>query len=166
MEEYAQLISDLKSEDDEKKRKAAAKIGETGDERLIPILIETIEKTDNHWVRNAIANALRELDAEESIPVLIKLIKKVGEKHSGSLIYALQVMDCRPVVNEIAEFLCSENFEQRELSLQIIEDMEGCLESDKKEEAIEKIRRYRETGATPETKKYLDHALKILKEDL
>lgn len=92
--------------------KAAHALGDMGDYRAAPILIEMLQKTNEPAIRNAAAVGLRELGDERALCPLLSLINDPKtEGNRGTLIYALEGFDCSKLLPLLTELVITGNFE-------------------------------------------------------
>lgn len=75
---------------------------------LIPELISILKSTRSKLIRNAIAIALRRLRAQEALKTLVKEARNPEfQGYSGTLVYAMQTLDCRAILHELADFVAN-----------------------------------------------------------
>jgi HEAT repeat protein len=112
MATFDDLISQLRSSDPEKVREAALALGDLGDRRAVPALIDILRESWNPDVWNGAAVALRDLGDPRAVDALIERIRDPKtEKSRGTLVYALQVFDCLPHAELLLELVLTGNFE-------------------------------------------------------
>lgn len=124
MEDFESLTEQLQSANSTLVEKAISSLVHLQDKRAIPYLLSLLSSTDDTIIRNSAALALGDMRANEAVTALIKLIndpKNINKR--GTLIYALQSLDCSKVIKDVVKIICDGNFECREMALQIIEEM-------------------------------------------
>ncbi|MBN3527245.1 HEAT repeat domain-containing protein [Paenibacillus apiarius] len=92
----------------------------------IPLLIEFLQKTNNHQLRNEIALCLSDIGDDEVVKPLIDIInhpKRLGSR--GTLLYALQPFDCSQHLDFLLNLLITGNFEVQAEAFQLIEAIRG-----------------------------------------
>ena len=81
--------------------------------------------------RNTVALTLSELNCDESIPCIIKIIKNEYEsKYIGTLVYSLQNLNCADYINQIFFLLYSGNYEVRRNMFELIEQNKDKISSE------------------------------------
>ncbi|GAC1542943.1 MAG: hypothetical protein NVS2B7_16370 [Herpetosiphon sp.] len=121
---------------------AAHSLGDLGDARAVPVLIHLLRTTNESSIRNAAAVGLRELGDSAAVPALLSEIrnpKNVSDR--GTLVYALQMLDVRSVIVELARTFCDGNYEVLQMGLFVIEGIKGPLNVTSKQDAIGVIQR-------------------------
>jgi HEAT repeat protein len=112
MDAFDDLIAQLGSPDPERIREAALALGDLGDKRAVPPLIEVLRQSWNPDVWNAAAVALRDLGDERVVEPLVERIRDPKtEKSRGTLVYALQVFDLLAHAELLLELVLTGNFE-------------------------------------------------------
>ena len=101
---------------------------------FINYLIEQLSKyrmpVENNQ-RNTVALTLSELNCDESIPCIIKIIKNEYEsKYIGTLVYSLQNLNCADYINQIFFLLYSGNYEVRRNMFELIEQKKDKISSE------------------------------------
>jgi hypothetical protein len=92
-------------------------------ENAVPLLIDYLKSTENHWIRNAIAITLSDIGSKKAIEPLIEMInhpKTLG--YRGSLLYALKPFDCSAHLETLVYHMLTGNFEVQANSYQLIEE--------------------------------------------
>lgn len=119
-------------------------IEEIGEKKLneaIPYLIEQLESTENHLLRNTIALALSDIGNQDAVEPIINMLKHPRTKgYRGTLLAALEPFDYSPHIDMLVDFLIEGNFEVSRKSLLLIELLVENVSDEKKKEYIEKIR--------------------------
>jgi HEAT repeat protein len=71
-----------------------------------------LTKEKSTRLRNALALSLGDLQANETVPLLIKFIKDPeNESKRGSFVYALQKLDCKEFFLDIVDLICTGDYE-------------------------------------------------------
>lgn len=90
---------------------ASDKLAEIGGQEVLDFLISLLE-SDNVHLRNLAALALREIGDNQALEPLLKSINKDGKKnHRGTMVYALQTLDCSCKLPELFDLLFYGRFE-------------------------------------------------------
>lgn len=138
MSTFDGLVSRLHSGDREDVCQAARSLGDLGDQRAVPILIQLLRSTSDHGVKNAIAIALQELANPVAVEPLLQEIREPKNFHySGTLIWALGSMNARAAVVDLAHVVCRSEFEAVLMAIGVMHEFHGPLECEKQTEAIE-----------------------------
>jgi len=128
--EQATLIAQLSSSNPAEAIEAAKALGRcepTLD--LSNALLDVLHITEHHTVRDAVAIALSDLGEPRSVPVLIALVgDRKTEGHRGTLIYALEGFDVRPVLRELVGLVVTGGFEVRHQAFTAIETIDGEID--------------------------------------
>lgn len=107
----------------------------------VPFLIEKLESTDNHLLRNAIALALSDIGSSEAIEPLINMIRHPKTKgYRGTLLSALEPFDYSAHFEMLVDFLYEGNFEVSRKSLILIEAIIKNIPDEIRQRCITKIR--------------------------
>ncbi len=76
-------------------------------------------------VRNRAALIIRKIaDNQAIMPLLSAIFKKRNRNYNGTLVYALQVLDCSNYLKEIFKILFFEGFEAKHMAYSILCDQE------------------------------------------
>lgn len=140
---------------------AIKKIENIGREKrkdFVPFLLEVLKKTDDNLLRNAVALALSDMRSQEAVEPLIELIqhpKTLGSK--GTLLYALESLDCSQHIEVLVELLTGYGLEVSMHSIQILEKSLDELSVNEKIKIALKIKNKYE---------YLQNQVEILEEAL
>lgn len=88
--------------------------------------------SDTNWkYKNAAAVGLRDYGDDRAIPILFQAINDPGNKdRNGTFVYALQTLDCRGVIVELADLICNGDYEVSEMALQAIETLKSPIPAD------------------------------------
>lgn len=95
------------SSDEDKIGEAAALLGELGYTESLESLIELLLGTQSQRIRNGAALGLRELGNQRALEPLVKTIK-LAPQNSSTLVYALEVLDCRDIIKFLVEIFISQ----------------------------------------------------------
>ncbi len=125
-------------------------------------LIDFLQKTDNSDFRNTIAIALADLQYQDAVPVLVKLIHKYHNTDNyASLIYALSLLNCEQYICELVYLIYHGNFEARHNMYNIIADNIEKMSLQNRNMMIQEINRYIED--CEDKKSLLIDTIEILK---
>lgn len=124
--EIDKLKSDILSDDWEKMIPASNRIFEIGGQENINYLINLLDN-ENSSVRNAVALTFRDNKYNEAIEPLLKAINKIENvSHRGTMVYALETMDCKVKFRELFILLFNgiNNWEVQNSVLTILDEQE------------------------------------------
>lgn len=103
--EFEQLKKDIFSEDWELVKSAADRLGEIGGDEVVDFLISLLS-LENSGIRNRAALALRDIGDNKAVKPLLKAIfKKENLNYNGTMVYALEALDCSKNLKEIFKIL-------------------------------------------------------------
>jgi|JI7StandDraft_1071085.scaffolds.fasta_scaffold407577_2 hypothetical protein len=89
-------------------------------DNLIKILASSSPK-----IRNRVALKLKDLKYNQAVKPLLSAIFKKGNRHyNGTLVYALQDLDCSHYLKEIFQILFFEGYEAKYMAYQILYNQE------------------------------------------
>jgi hypothetical protein len=136
MEEgFEALLSRLRGGDEEAAQEAAQALGDRGDPRAIPALMEALRVTRDRGVRNRAALALADLKAHEAVPLLLRVAwGQLDGGDPGTLIYALESLNCRDHFKDVAFFLWHGDPECVASAANILQDIDFALDPAKRTE--------------------------------
>ncbi len=138
--EYQQYIDRLHSNYADTVIKAAHALGDLGDRRAVPILIDLLQTTPDPSIRNAAAVGLRELGDDSALHPLIALIMSPKtEQHRGTLIYALEGFDSSPVLEVLVDLVITGNFEVSHQAFSVIESIETVVSEETLNRCLQNI---------------------------
>lgn len=141
MNDYQTLVQMLRQSDEAQVVQAAHALGELGDLRAVDSLIELLSTTSNSRARNAAAIGLRDLGDNRAVLPLMEQIKlPAAAGYRGTLIYALEALDARPFVTDLAKLMCTGNFEEMSMVLRVIRTFEDPLSTDDCQQALAILR--------------------------
>jgi HEAT repeat protein len=139
---YHKHLEGLSSHDPDLVIKASHALGDLGDPRAVPALIELLDKTDNHRIRNAVAFALGELGDQRALqPIARLLTDPKTEGYRGTLVYSLRGLDCSPILPLLVDLVAGGNFEVSHEAFMAIESIESEIEPGTLEVCIRKIKK-------------------------
>lgn len=120
----SELVDDLQSDDWEIAEEASevlvARGGTDVVDSLIPLLRSTVIRV-RYWA----AHVLREIGDDRAVEPLVNAINvPENRNYSGSLVYALQTLDCRHYFLFLFDLAIEGDFEVRSLVLMILEEQE------------------------------------------
>lgn len=118
------LLDDLRSDDWEIAEGASEVLVARGGADVVDSLIQLLRSTDGR-TRNRAAMALREIGDDRAVHPLVDAIS-VPENcnNRGTLVYALQTLDCRNYFQFLFDLAIEGNYEVRCMVLMIFEDQE------------------------------------------
>jgi HEAT repeat protein len=126
-QEIKQLKSDLFTADNWDKRKtSSSRLFEIGGQENIDYLIGLLDQ-ENSLVRNAVAMTFMDNKFNEALePLLISINKAEHIKSRGTLVYALNALDCSQKLRELFDILFSatRNWEVQSGILTVLEEQE------------------------------------------
>lgn len=138
---YQKYVDQLHSGNRDLVIKAAHALGDMGDSRAAPILIEILEKTNEPAIRNAAAVGLRELGDERALYPIVSLINDPKtEGNRGTLIYALEGFNCYDLLPFLVKLIIDGNFEVSHQAFSVIESIDIEIDSDTLDICIKKIK--------------------------
>jgi len=160
-------IKDLEQKiDDNRVDDAICIIEEIGEKKfndVVPFLINKLESTDNHMLRNAIALALSDIGSEEALEPIINMLKDPKTKgYRGTLLAALEAFDYSQYFEMIVDFLYEGNFEVSRKSLILIESVVKNIPDEIIKKCIIKIKN--EIENLEEKIDFLSESLSVLTE--
>ena len=90
----------------------AIELARSGEPAAMATVMHVLTTTNDHALRNACAIALGDVHAEELVAVVGRLLRDPRtENHRGSLIYALEESDVRPILATLVEVALSSEYE-------------------------------------------------------
>ncbi len=132
------LVSALTHPDDEVVFGSAIALGDLGDRRAVPVLIDLLESARSRRVANGAAIGLRELAGPRALePVLRRIHDPRNRDYTGTLIYALETLDARSAVVDLAGFICEGEYEAAWMSVIAMDAFEGPPEAERRREAMD-----------------------------
>lgn len=115
------LKKSIFSDDWELVKKSAQRLGELGGKEITDFLISLLEKS-NLGIRNRAALALEEIRDDRAIEPLLKSInKKENFNFNGTMVFALESLDCSKHLTEIFEILFYQTYESKMGAMSILD---------------------------------------------
>ena len=104
---------EIQSEDWEVALNAADNLGKIGGDNIVKFLIELLESNDAR-IRNAASLSIRETKDSRAIqPLLKSIFKPENRDYNGTMVYALQTLDCKNQLVELFKILFYESYESK-----------------------------------------------------
>lgn len=129
--EYEFHLERLSSDDREVARDAAHALGDLGDGRAVEPLVRLMESTRDAIRWNAAAVGLRELEDPRAVEPLIRMIRDPKtEGARGTLVWALEVFDCAPYIEELVRLVIRDNYEVARNAASAIVGIEGEIDAE------------------------------------
>ena len=111
--EIEQLKKNIFSDDWELVKSSADKLGKIGGNEVVDFLISLL-LLDDSGIRNRAALALENLKDNKSLePLLAAIFKKENHNYNGTLVFALESLDCSEKLKEIFRILFYESYEAK-----------------------------------------------------
>ena len=109
VQEIEKLKNDIFSSDWDKMKASANRLFEIGGQENIDYLLGLLDQT-NSEVRNAVALTFRDNEFNDALePILNSINKKENKGYTGTLVYALEKLDCRLKLKELFNILFDNN---------------------------------------------------------
>ncbi len=135
------MIHQLKSDDKSAVISAIQELVELGDYATIPYLIELLETTSNHTIRDQVALALRDIGDERAVNAIANLLTDSKTiNHRGTLVYALSAFDCTEIMPFLVDLIISGGFEVSREAFLVIENIEGEIAPNVWDECQNKVK--------------------------
>src|SRR5205823_6669882 len=101
----------------------------------VPVLLKLLRNDPRIRVKNGAALGLRDLSANQAVPVLIQLIEnKTYRRTRGTFVYSLQTLDWySQYFYAVARLLIDENYEVREMAFMALQEAAQKMTRDQKE---------------------------------
>ena len=104
-QEIEKLKNDIFSDNSDKIKAAADRLFEIGGQENIDYLIKLVEQ-ENSKIRDVVALLIRDNELNEALEPLLKSInKKEFKGYTGTMVYALEKLDCSKKLNELFDLL-------------------------------------------------------------
>ena len=130
----------------------------------ISYLIDQLESTDNHLLRNAIAICLAKLRVEEAVDPLFKVLSNPKTQgFRGTLLASLESFDYSSHIDILVRFICEGNFEVSRKAFLLVEEVEQDIPNETKLKYISTIKS--EIEKLVEKTNFLLEAIDIFTED-
>lgn len=115
------LKKNIFSDDWELVKKSAERLGELGGQDITDFLISLLDQSDS-GIRNRAALALEEIRDKRAVEPLLKAInKKENFNFNGTMVFALESLDCSKYLVEIFEILFSQTYESQMSAMSILD---------------------------------------------
>jgi HEAT repeat protein len=120
--EFEQLKKDIFSEDWELVKSSAKRLGKIGGDEVINFLTSLLE-VDASGIRNRAALALEDIRDNRAVEPLLKAIfKRENHNYNGTMVFALESLDCSKKLKEIFRILFYETYEAKLSAYAILDD--------------------------------------------
>jgi len=120
--EFEQLKKDVFSDDWELVKSSADRLGQIGGNEVVDFLISLIA-LDNSGIRNRAALALEDIKDNRALePLLTAIFKKENHNYNGTMVFALESLDCSQKLKEIFRILFYETYESKISAYAILSD--------------------------------------------
>lgn len=107
--EIVRLKTDIFSDDWEKMKEATNRLFEIGGQANIDFLIGLLDH-QNSGIRNAVSLTFRKNKFNDALePILKSIIKKEYKGYTGTMVYALENLDCSKKLRELFDILFEAN---------------------------------------------------------
>lgn len=104
---------EIQSENWEVAFNAAESLSKIGGEDIVNFLIELLD-SDKPRIRNAAALSIREIKNNRAIePLLKSIFKTENRNYNGTMVYALETLDCKNHLVELFKILFYESYESK-----------------------------------------------------
>lgn len=122
--EVSQLKKDVFSDDWETVKSSMSKLAKIGGDEVVLFLIKLLEQKDS-GIRNRAALAIEELKDNRAVEPLINSIRKrENHNYNGTMVFALESLDCSDKIVEIFRILFEETYESKVSANAILEEQE------------------------------------------
>ncbi len=109
VQEIEKLKNDIFSGDWDKMKASANRLFEIGGQENIDYLLGLLDQT-NSEVRNAVALTFRDNEFNDALETILNSInKKENKGYTGTMVYALEKLDCRLKLKELFNILFDNN---------------------------------------------------------
>ena len=120
--EFNQLQKDIFSDDWETVKLAGNRLGKIGGKEVVDFLISLLN-LDNSGIRNRAALALEEIKDSRAVEaLLIAIFKKENHDYNGTMVFALESLDCSKKLKEIFRILFFDTYEAKISAYEIVFD--------------------------------------------
>ena len=121
---------------------AAASLADRGAVAAIPALRITLSAvTTPAAVRNAVAIALSDLKDEGLVPLVGELLRDPRTQgNRGTLLYAIESFDNRPLLRELTHLVIHGGFEVRHQAFQNIASIHGTVDRERWQESLSRVK--------------------------
>lgn len=122
--EIEKLKSDVFSDDWELVKYSADRLGRIGGDEVVDFLISLVALEDSS-IRNRAALALKEIKDNRALePLLIAILKKENLNYNGTMVFALESLDCSKKIKDIFRILFYEGYEAKCSAYVILDEQE------------------------------------------
>ncbi len=116
------IKADFFSPDPKVATAASDKLGELGGDEVIAFLIPILE-SENAWLRNSAALALRDIGDNRAVEPLFHAIQKPENANNrGTLVYALEELDCSQKLPELFDILFYARYEAKMSAATVLDE--------------------------------------------
>lgn len=120
--EIEQLKKNIFSDDREIMKHAVDGLAKIGGDEIVGFLISLIT-LDDSGIRNRAALALKDIKDNKAVePLFNAIFKRENHNNNGTLVYALESLDCRQNLKEIFKILFYETYESKVSDLTILSE--------------------------------------------
>ena len=120
--EIENLKKDVFSDDWELVKSSVNRLGQIGGNYVVDFLISLIS-LENSSIRNRAALALYEIKDQRALePLLNAIFKKENHNYNGTMVFALESLDCSKKLKEIFKILFYQTYESKISAYSIISD--------------------------------------------
>jgi hypothetical protein len=120
--EIEELKKNVFSDDWELVKSSADRLGKIGGDEVVEFLISLIA-SDNPGIRNRAALALEDIKDNRALePLLTAIFKKENFNYNGTMVFALESLDCSQKLKEIFKILFYETYEAKVSAFAILAD--------------------------------------------
>jgi hypothetical protein len=121
-EQLDKLKQDVFSDDWEKVKDACHQLGEIGGEEVFQFLLELLKLPDS-GIRNRAALALRTIADSRAVKPLLDSIRQIANhNYNGTMVYALETLDCGDCLKELFQILFYESYEAKVSAMAILDE--------------------------------------------
>jgi hypothetical protein len=122
--EIEQLKKDILSDNWDLILLASNRLSKIGGEKVVTFLISLLS-SENPLTRNGVALALKNIQDNRALePLLAAIFKKENHAYNGTMVYALESLDCSKKLKEIFQILFYETFESKMSAYSILSNQE------------------------------------------
>ena len=137
----SEIVRRLRSPNDEVAIAAANTLGTKGFREAVPALLEVLQNTDVHALRNAVAIALADLQAPEALSAIATAIRSEATAgHRGTLIHALGHFDCSGEFQLLVDTVANDTWEARHEAFRILNTLSLDLDEVAWSDAVSALR--------------------------
>jgi hypothetical protein len=122
--EIEQLKKNMFSGDCELVKSSAVRLGKIGGDSVVDFLISLIA-LDNSSIRNLAALALEEIKDNRAVePLINSIFKKENLNYNGTMVFALESLDCSKNFKDIFKILFYQGYEAKMSAYAILDEQE------------------------------------------